>query len=158
MNATKQLWWTFFYWLEGGIFHTVFTNRSVWDWILWRDQQVIFVKICNFGPFLSCVLFVWSAFDVASSCGSKYLVLQSNLWITATEGTGNRWSFLSGGLICEVQKFLWGVVHKPLGALSISAMFWSYVYAALVRRVVLGHNRAKRSLRTRWSLVWSREE
>ena len=24
--------------------HTVFNSRSVWDWTLWRDQELIFVK------------------------------------------------------------------------------------------------------------------
>ena len=28
---------------------TVFTSRSVRNWTLWRDQNVIFVKKCNFG-------------------------------------------------------------------------------------------------------------
>ena len=28
-------------------------------------------------------------------------VLQSNLGITTTEGTGSKWSYFSGGLICQ---------------------------------------------------------
>ena len=42
--------------------------------------------------------------------------LQSNLGITTTEGTGNKWSYFSGGLICQVwfKKFQYGVVHMPL--------------------------------------------
>ena len=27
--------------------------------------------------------------------------VQSNLWITTTEGTGNKWSYFQGGLICQ---------------------------------------------------------
>ena len=43
-------------------------------------------------------------------------VIQSNLGNTTTEGTGSKWSYFSGGLICQVlfKKFQNGVVHMPL--------------------------------------------
>ena len=42
--------------------------------------------------------------------------IQSNLGITTTEGTGSKWSYFSGGLICQVwfKNFQYGVVHMPL--------------------------------------------
>ena len=42
--------------------------------------------------------------------------IQSNLGNTTTDGTGSKWSYFSGGLICQVlfKKFQNRVVHLPL--------------------------------------------
>ena len=45
---------------------------------------------------------------------SMYQVaIQSNLGNTTTKGTGSKWSYFSGGLICQVwfKNFQYGVVH-----------------------------------------------
>ena len=46
----------------------------------------------------------------------QHLHVQSNLGITTTEGTGSKWSYFSGGLICQVwfKIFQYGVVHMAL--------------------------------------------
>ena len=53
---------------------------------------------------------------VRKQCSLDISVVQSNLGITTTEGTGSKWSYFSGGLICQVwfKKFQYGVVHMPL--------------------------------------------
>ena len=47
---------------------------------------------------------------------AKWEEVQSNLGITTTEGTGSKWSYFSGGLICQVRfkNFQYGVVNMPL--------------------------------------------
>ena len=51
--------------------------------------------------------------------------IQPNLGITTTEGTGSKWSYFSGGLICQVwfKIFQYGVVHYdgPSRALAMTS-------------------------------------
>ena len=83
------------------------------------------------------------------------LQLQSNLGITTTEGTGSKWSYFSGGLICQVwfKIFQYGVVHmalrEPCHQRSV---------APTCKRGRNGNDHDKRSLQTRWSLVRSAYE
>ena len=50
--------------------------------------------------------------------------IQSNLWIATTEGTGNKLSYFSGGLICQAwfKNFQYRVVHMPLHEPSLSTI------------------------------------
>ena len=80
------------------------------------------------------------------------LLKKSNLGITTTEGTGSKWSYFSGGLICQVwfKKFQYGVVHVSLHGP------WHQRSVVPTRKWgVIGTDRAKQSLQTRWSLVQS---
>ena len=67
--------------------------------------------------------------------------IQSNLWITTTEGTGSKWSYFSGGLICQVwfKNFQRRVLH--LHEPATSAIGSHHVYAG-----AYGNDHAKRSL------------
>ena len=66
----------------------------------------------------------------ADSLSLNCILVQSNLWITTTEGTGNKWSYFSGGLICQAwfKNFQYRVVHMPPHEPSPSAIGSSHMH------------------------------
>ena len=60
-----------------------------------------------------------------------WIKLQSNLWIATTEGTGNKRSYFSDGLIWQVwfKFFQYGLVHMPLHEPSSSTIGSSHMHA-----------------------------
>ena len=68
------------------------------------------------GRMTSCVMTHDLAMTAECTGTGRSSALQSNLGNTTTEGTGSKWSYFSGGLICQVlfKKFQSGIVHMPL--------------------------------------------
>ena len=78
------------------------------SWMFWeRDANACkclsvwgFHKSCGVVP--SKVHSNQHLFFQTAMAASKVDKIQSNLGITTTEGTGSKWSYFSGGLICQV--------------------------------------------------------
>ena len=78
--------------------------------------------------------------------GPSSLYIQSNLWITTTEGTGNKWSYFSGGLICQVwfKNFQYRDLHMPLHEPATSAIGSPHVYAGAYLATTMPSGACKR--------------
>ena len=89
-KLTKVLWIsTYLSWMcPATVKCSVLHQTTGWRW--WIRWILIFVSYFHHD------------FEKALACCWSLFVVQSNLGITTTEGTGSKWSYFSGGLICQV--------------------------------------------------------